>query len=126
MLMELLTGINNGLKATYLNRVVENLSKPQVKASDYVRMVIPEIRQLYTGIEDEKDRRDFINLTTRISSKLNAAPFSLMFKRDTIDIRWDLWYLAEDEFKEIISILQRHYGERDVDKLALYLGRKTA
>ena len=124
--MEILNGINNGLKATYMNRVVENLSKPQAKASDFVRIMIPEIRPLHTGIEDQKDRKTFIDLTTKIASKLNAAPFSLMFKRHTIDITWDLWNMAEDEFKELIDILHRYYSERDVNKLALYLGRKTA
>lgn len=126
MLLEILNGINNGLKATYMNRVVENLSKPQTKASDFVRVMIPEIRPLHTGIDDVNDRKRFIDLTVIISNKLATSPFSLMFKRDTIDIRWDLWNMAEDEFKELIDILHRYYGERDVDKLALYLGRKTA
>lgn len=124
--MEILNGINNGLKATYMNRVVENLSKPQAKASDFVRLMIPEIRPLHTGIDDVNDRRRFIDLTVIISNKLASSPFSLMFKRDTIDIRWDLWDIAKDEFKELIDILYRYYSERDVDKLALYLGRKTA
>ena len=126
MLMTILNGITGNLKNTYINRVITNVGQGQGRAVDYLTTMIPEVTSLQVGIEDDKDKERFREIINQIGSTLNPDAIKLMFKRDTIDMRWSLWNKAEIEFKELIDILHRHYDGDSVDKLALYLGRKTA
>ena len=126
MLMQLLDGITGGLKATYIKRVISNVGQGQRRALDYLTTMIPELTSLKVGIEDQHDVEAYIEHIDNISSILKEDALKLMLKRDTIDMRWQLWDKAETEFKEIIDILHRHYDGVSVDRLAQYIGRKTA